>query len=90
MSVRVVVEKVRLTLLLGEPVAVRVTVPAKEPWLIIVITEVNCDFPFWLLPVKKLGLALILIVCAIKVNVTRVWRDTSFKKPSDVPLTKAV
>lgn len=46
MRVRVVVEKVKLTLLLGELVAVSVTVPLNEPWLLTLMFEVNDDLPF--------------------------------------------
>ena len=46
MRVRLVVEKVRLTVAEGELVADRATVPVKEPWVLTVIVEVKWDLPF--------------------------------------------
>jgi hypothetical protein len=68
--VTLVLEKVSDTFEEGELLAVSVTVPANEPWLVTVITEVNLDLPFWLGPMKKLGLALILNVSELRMNVT--------------------
>lgn len=64
-------EKLRLTWPEGELFAERVTVPLNDPWLLTVMVEVNLDLPFWLFPVKKLGLALMVKVAVLKLNVTR-------------------
>ena len=45
-TLTLVVEKDRLTLLLGELVAERFTVPEKPPTLVTDIIEVNLFFPF--------------------------------------------
>ncbi len=86
-TVTLVAEKDRLTLLLGELVAERFTVPLKLPTLVIDIVELNLFFPFWLVPVKKLGLALILKSETWMMTVTLVLRDW---KLGDEPVTITV